>query len=290
MANASQRLESNVDGDVFVDASCIDCGTCRWMAPDVFDRSGSQSRVHRQPQGDARRRAALQALVACPTSSIGTAVKAGTADAARSFPAHVIDGVRHCGFHAEASYGAAPWLIERPDGNVLVDVPRFSAPLADRIATLGPVSWLFLTHRDDVAEHDRWAARLGCERVLHAADQSHRTRDVERLIHGDEEVLLAPDLRIIPTPGHTPGSACLLWRDQVLFTGDHLAWSPEHRRLTAFRGACWHDWATQIASMVRLQGLAFTAVLPGHGAPVVDTADRLSDSLARCITWMRSVA
>ncbi len=42
-----------------------------------------------------------------------------------------------CGWASESSYGAAAWLIRRPDGNVLVDSPRFASTLADRLHELG---------------------------------------------------------------------------------------------------------------------------------------------------------
>ena len=35
--------------------------------------------------------------------------------------------------HIERSYGCASYLIRRPEGNVLVDVPRFVPKLVDRI-------------------------------------------------------------------------------------------------------------------------------------------------------------
>ena len=49
MAQLKARRPENVDGDFFVDTSCIDCDTCRWMAPDVFGRDGDMSAVHTQP-------------------------------------------------------------------------------------------------------------------------------------------------------------------------------------------------------------------------------------------------
>ncbi|MCA1626867.1 MAG: ferredoxin, partial [Acidobacteria bacterium] len=73
MADLTQRLPENVAGDFFVDASCIDCDACRQIAPASFRDHGEQSSVYRQPQTDAEIRRALMALVACPTSSIGTA-------------------------------------------------------------------------------------------------------------------------------------------------------------------------------------------------------------------------
>lgn len=49
MANLNLRRPENVSGDFYVDTSCIDCDTCRWMAPEVFVEVGEQSAVHHQP-------------------------------------------------------------------------------------------------------------------------------------------------------------------------------------------------------------------------------------------------
>jgi hypothetical protein len=93
--------------------------------------------------------------------------------------------------------------VARSGGNVLIDSPRFAIPLLARIREMGGAHLLFLTHRDDVADHARWAAALGCERVLHARDVGSRTRDVERQIEGDAPVALADDPLVVPVPGHT---------------------------------------------------------------------------------------
>src|SRR5205085_1686614 len=65
MASAKRRLPTNVLGDFFVDHTCIDCATCRWMAPATFDFADGASRVHHQPIEPSEITAALQALVAC---------------------------------------------------------------------------------------------------------------------------------------------------------------------------------------------------------------------------------
>jgi len=69
----------------------------------------------------------------------------------------------------------------------------------------------------------------------------------------------------VPTPGHTRGSACLLYRETFLFTGDHLAWDRETRALDAMRGVCWYSPDEQTRSMEKLLELRFRWVLPGHG-------------------------
>jgi glyoxylase-like metal-dependent hydrolase (beta-lactamase superfamily II) len=206
------------------------------------------------------------ALVACPVAAIGSRSKDGVAEAARSFPDAIAPGVLRCGYAAESSFGAAAWLVLRPDGNVLVDSPRFAAPLLARIRALGGARLMFLTHRDDVADHARWRDALGCERVLHARDVGPGTRDVEQRLDGDAPVPLGRGLLAIPVPGHTAGSAALLVDDTYLFTGDHL-WGDAAGRLGASRAVCWWDWDAQIESMERLARHRFEWVLPGHGRP-----------------------
>ncbi|MEN8180507.1 MAG: ferredoxin [Pseudomonadota bacterium] len=48
MARLRKRRWANTEGDFYVDATCIDCGTCRWVAPDNFDASGNKSCVYHQ--------------------------------------------------------------------------------------------------------------------------------------------------------------------------------------------------------------------------------------------------
>ena len=135
---------------------------------------------------------------------------------------------------------------------MLVDSPRAAGPLLAELERRGGVATMFLTHRDDVADHEAFRRRFGCERVLHAADVSAGTRGVERRLEGEDPVSLAPDLLAIPTPGHTRGHAVLLYREKYLFTGDHLAWSARRGHLVAFRDANWYSWPETIRSMERL--------------------------------------
>ena len=270
MARLADRLHDNVHGDFFVDTSCIDCDLCRQLAPATFARSdrAGQSYVHAQPTDDAGRRRALVALVTCPTASIGTTRKLDARAAAAALPEPVapdLADVWFCGYASEASYGAASWLVRRPDGNVLVDSPRAARVLMDRVAALGGVRWMFLTHRDDVADHAAWRARFGCERVIHRADQGRGTEDVERVIDGADPVALAPDLLVVPVPGHTRGSQALIYRGAVLFSGDHVWATDDQDALEAGRDVCWYSWAEQRRSMARLAEHDFTWVLPGHG-------------------------
>jgi glyoxylase-like metal-dependent hydrolase (beta-lactamase superfamily II)/ferredoxin len=282
------RLPQNASGELYVDASCIDCDLCRQIAPATFarDARAGQSIVQRQPDGAGLDRA-LMALVACPTASIGTVHKHDVRRAARRFPEEIAPSVYFCGYASRGSYGASSYLVRRAEGNVLVDSPRANRTLFDRLDELGGVRFLFLTHRDDVADHARFRERFGCERILHRDDLGHGTRNVERVVEGTEPVALAADLTAIPLPGHTRGSMALL-HGARLFTGDHL-WADEDTpgELDAGRGVCWYSWSEQIRSMERLRAHSFTDVLPGHGRRfTAPSSDALRAALDRLIARM----
>jgi glyoxylase-like metal-dependent hydrolase (beta-lactamase superfamily II)/ferredoxin len=290
MANIARRLAENVPGDFYVDSTCIDCDACRQIAPTVFRDHGDQSSVFHQPETEEETRLALMSLVACPTASIGTTRKYDARLGVDAFPARVAENVYFCGFTSESSFGAWSYLVVRPPaegGNVLVDSPRFTRPLVKKIEALGGARTMFLTHRDDIADHAEFAEKFGAERVMHAQDGASRL-GVERVIEGEREVRLDQDLLVVPVPGHTRGHMVLLYRDKFLFTGDHLAWSPSRETLTAFRTACWYSWKEQTRSMERLLAYSFEWVLPGHGRIHQDTAAGMRSHLVRCVEWMKA--
>ena len=264
MARLNLRLKENAPGPLYVDETCIDCDTCRQMAPEIYGETRGLSYVKRQPESPYEKLRALQALVACPTASIGGAKGPEVERALETFPERIAGPVYDCGLRSESSYGATSYLVVRPQGNVLVDSPRAASPLLRRIETLGGVRLNFLTHRDDVADHAKFRARFGCDRVLHRADVSSGTRGVEVQLDGDEAVEVGPELVALPVPGHTRGSCALLVDDEYLFTGDHL-WAEDDGALGMSRGVCWYSWDEQVRSLEKLLAYRFRWVLPGHG-------------------------
>jgi glyoxylase-like metal-dependent hydrolase (beta-lactamase superfamily II)/ferredoxin len=285
VAQPALRLPENVPGDFFVDSTCIDCDACRIFAPTVFSDAGEQSAVFHQPESADEILAAQRALISCPTASIGTLAKHDMRAAVASLPEVVAENVFRCGYTSESSFGAVAYLIRRDSGNVLVDSPRFTVPLAKN---LGDVRTLLLTHRDDVADHEKFHERFGCTRVLHKDDVSAGTKNVEMQPTGFDPVAIDDELLMIPTPGHTRGHAVFLYRERFLFTGDHLAWSEKRGHLYAFRSACWYSWSEQIRSMQRLLEFRFEWVLPGHGRPIQLPAAAMRESLERCVQWMQA--
>src|SRR5262249_11476436 len=141
MADPRRRHPASVPGPWFVDTTCIDCDACRQLAPGVFTDTEGQSTVARQPGSPEEGTAAAArpvALVACPTASIGR--QGRHVEAKGLFPQPIADGVSYCGFNSPDSFGANAFFAEREAGNLLVDSPRFSAPLVAELERRGGVS------------------------------------------------------------------------------------------------------------------------------------------------------
>jgi glyoxylase-like metal-dependent hydrolase (beta-lactamase superfamily II)/ferredoxin len=285
MARAALRIAENVPGDFFVDSTCIDCDACRQIAPTVFRDIGDQSAVFHQPDSAKELLAAQRALISCPTASIGDIAKRDMKAAVASLPELIVDDVYRCGYTSESSFGAVSWYAR--DAKVLIDSPRFANPLVKNIEAMGGARWMLLTHQDDVADHEKFHERFGCQRVLHRDDVRARTASVERQPSGSDPIEIADQMLMIPTPGHTKGHSVFLLGEKFLFTGDHLAWDPDDERLIAFRGACWYSWEEQTKSMERLLDYRFEWVFPGHGRPVNLEPSRMHRELERCVAWMK---
>ena len=73
MANRNERLPENVPGPYYVDSTCIDCDLCRNTAPEFFRRNDEIgcTVAYRQPATQEEFKLAQEALVGCPTESIG---------------------------------------------------------------------------------------------------------------------------------------------------------------------------------------------------------------------------
>ena len=289
VARVALRHRANADGAWYVDTRCIDCGTCREIDPATFEVVGGQTVVaHQPPDGAEGELGAWLAAQACPTSSIGTLDHRPRPG--RLYPREVAPGlgVHDLGYCSERSFGASAWLVTRPEGNVLVDSPRFTEALAGPIAELGGVAHVALTHRDDVADADRWAERFGARVWIHNDDRAAAPWATD-LLHGGagEPTALAPGVVAHPVPGHTRGSVVLIVDEQVCLSGDSLAWSQEREDLTAFRGACWYSWAEQTRSLRALaDATSFEWLLPGHGARCHLPADEMGRRLRALVERM----
>ncbi|WNG51948.1 MBL fold metallo-hydrolase [Archangium minus] len=283
---------------------------------------GAFTGVLRQPRNKEEYLAARTAAAACPFSAIrlerpSARIPPGELGSPwRDWPRRLEDNVWVLGHPSAENAGALAYFIELPGGGLLVDVPKPSEELFLWLEQQGGVRWLFLTHRDHVQHHADFAKRFpGCRRVMGAADVNPKgggyaaaTGDVEfKLGSGPgpmtlegtpiaEDALAEAELAVLPQPGHTPGSLCLVYRGRFLFTGDHLGYSRRLGHIAGYRLQCWEDWERQCASVRRLKEwadagrLRFAWLLPGHGDwhCFEDASGPASASaaLARGLEWM----
>ena len=286
MANLKKRLAENVAGDFFVDSTCIDCDTCRQLAPQTFAEGEHYAFVHEQPATNEARRHALHALVSCPTGSIGCLGDEKPGAVMDDFPLVVEEPVYYCGFNSPKSYGGNSYFVRHPAGNWLIDSPKFLPRLVKRFEELGGIAHIFLTHRDDVADARLYGERFGSQRIIHRTELASQP-EAEVILEGNDPTELAPGFLAVPTPGHTEGHCVLLLQNRFLFTGDHLDFDRSHRRLSASHDYCWYSWPRQVEAMQRLADFRFEWVLPGHGQRVHLPAAEMRRQLQELVERMR---
>jgi len=152
----------------------------------------------------------------------------------------------------------------------IIDPGYEADTILDETEKLGlTVEAILLTHGhfDHVGAVKEIAAETGCSVYLHAADLSMPPMMTAGKLYytntygdGDTLTLAGLTIGILHTPGHTPGSVCLLC-EQTMFSGD-----------TLFAGGCGRtdlpggDWATILSSLNRLAQIEGNFwILPGHG-------------------------
>lgn len=245
------------------------------------------SAVKNQPKFKSEATKAYRALYSCPTNSIGVEMLDSLGKKlAKEFPYVIEENVYHTGFHSEASYGAASYFIKTGLNNIMIDSPRYNKGLVTRILLLGGLEYQLLTHKDDVADTDLFWKKFKTNRMIHQDDITDETLLYESYFQGEEETWVTDEVIAIPVPGHTKGSVCFLYKEKYLFTGDHLAYSPELDQLYAFKRACWYDFEEQIKSMKKLLNYNFEWILPGHGFPYNASPEKMKTQLEKCIEWM----
>ena len=186
-------------------------------------------------------------------------------------------------FHLFPELGTNTWLLwdEESREAFLIDPAAPSDELLARIRDLGLRVDLIVNthgHGDHIGGNDWFRQALGAKVLIHAEDAHLLTDNRKNFsqylglplaispadILAEDGLMLrigAPEVRVIPTPGHTPGCICLLV-DGFLISGDTLfELSIGH---TDFPGG---DHA-QIVDSIRRKLYPLpdgTVVFPGHG-------------------------
>ncbi len=210
MPKREARNPASAKGDWSIDDRCIDCAASREVAPGLIVERGGRSVFARQPVTEHDARAAWRAVLLCPTASIG---KAGRREQPPDlFPQEIERGIYRCGYNARSSFGAHSYFIQRKEGNVLIDSPRYVAKLVEAFERVGGLTDVLLSHQDDVADAEKYADRFSARVWIHDDDRSAAAY-ATNVLEGTEMTDIAADLIAITVPGHTRGSVVYLWRD-----------------------------------------------------------------------------
>jgi len=288
MADRNKTVPGNVPGNFFVDTTCINCDNCRILAPETFGYCGDYAGVKRQPETAEEVRRAVQALICCPTGSIGTLEKNDAREVMEDFPMRMDGDVYYLGFNSPRSAGGKSYVVLSPAGNWFIDAPKFVPRLVNWLAERGGLKYIFLTHRDDCADAAKFAARFGAKRIIHRGDLAAQP-DAEIVVDGEGPLTIEPGVVVVPTPGHTLGHCMLVWHDRYLFSGDVFTNSLYGKQgLVAYDAHwCWYSYEMQTESIEKLKQYTFEWVFPGHGRFTHAPADEMQAQLARAIEWCR---
>jgi len=218
-------------------------------------------------------------------------------------PAEIAPGVYLVG---QARYSNLTYLIDcGPEGVALID-PSYEDAVEATLANVEAcgrnrreVRWVLNTHcHVDHAMADRRFRELGARILLHEADAAAVENGTQvtafylipglaafprcpvdrRLSDGEELELGNRRLRVIHTPGHTPGSVCFLLEtggNNLLFAGDTVLYDGR----LGWQDNPYADNRQYAASLRKLsefrwngRPLRWDVLLPGHGAIAMDKA------------------
>jgi glyoxylase-like metal-dependent hydrolase (beta-lactamase superfamily II) len=219
-----------------------------------------------------------RAALACPTRSIGTISRRQPPSGV--FPLQVAPGVFLCGHNDLRSFGAHSWFVPRASDSFLVDAPHWDRGLVQAMENAGGIDHVLLTHRDDIADAQRYADHFDARVWIHSADQDAAPFATD-IITDTDETIIFPGLVAFAVPGHTRGSVLYLLDELHLFSGDTLAWSRHSADLRAIE-TIWYSRQEFQCSLARFarSGHRFKHIFPGHGdwtkGPVDDMSDRLA--------------
>lgn len=150
--------------------------------------------------------------------------------------------------------GGSSWLLERPEGALLIDCPGVTQANLDVLARYGASGTIVLTSREGHGRCRRIQEATGWP-VLVQEQEAYLLPTVQRIEAFGSEHTLAPGIRLLWTPGPTPG-ACVVhasgaWGD-LLFCGRLLLPVGPGALAPLRTPRCFH-WPRQLASIGKLR-------------------------------------
>ena len=162
------------------------------------------------------------------------------------------------------------YVVHAPEGDIVVDAGAEPEKILG--ATRAPVAAILVTHghADHVDSLEPVRRETGAPVYMHPADAEGKVRDYEPLVDGQAIDVVGLGIRVLHTPGHSPGSVTfVVGHDQIV--GDLIL--PGSVGRTDIQGASWEEIEVSIRRVIPLWEEE-TRLYTGHG-PVLTAIEEL---------------
>ena len=162
------------------------------------------------------------------------------------------------------------YVVHAPEGDIIVDAG--AEPEKILSATRAPVAAILVTHghADHVDALEPVRRETGAPVYMHPADAEGKIRDYDPLEDGQALDVAGLGIRVLHTPGHSPGSVTfIVGHDQIV--GDLIL--PGSVGRTDIPGASWEEIEVSIRRVMPLWEEE-TRLYTGHG-PVLMAVEEL---------------
>ncbi|EMS73870.1 MBL fold metallo-hydrolase [Ruminiclostridium cellobioparum] len=198
-------------------------------------------------------------------------------------------------------FDSCAYLICEGNKAVLIDAGVKSEKVIEAAADMKvDIEKIILTHGhiDHIVELDSIAEKTGARAYIHINDEPSLTdagynvsayafkaqtfnTQCEVLRDGSILRLGELELKVIHTPGHTPGSICIQVNNE-LFSGDTL-FNSGYGRVDLPNGSFEDIYASIVDQLFNLPGE--TRVYPGHGRPTTIEDEKMTNPIKHAIEW-----
>jgi hydroxyacylglutathione hydrolase len=162
------------------------------------------------------------------------------------------------------------YVVHAPEGDIVVDAGAEPEKILG--ATRAPVAAILVTHghADHVDALESVRIETGAPVYMHPADAEGKVRDYEPLEDGQALDVAGLGLRVLHTPGHSPGSVTfVVGHDQIV--GDLIL--PGSVGRTDIPGSSWEEIEVSLRKVMPYWG-ENTRLFAGHG-PVLSASEEI---------------
>ena len=149
--------------------------------------------------------------------------------------------------------GATSYLIVDKSGNILLDCPAWNEVNQKFLQSQGGIKHLILTHRGGISKSImQMQQQFDCQ-VIVQEQEAYLLPEIKVVSFADN-LTISPDLELIWTSGHSPGSSCLYCSQHggILFSGRHLL-PKSPTEIAPLRTAKTFHWWRQLDNIAKLR-------------------------------------